>query len=404
MIEQILPLELTPDTEITHRIHQLKKQMEAAGMAGVFLTHRPDIYYFSGTAQDSWLYVPQDREPLVFVRRYLPRARLESPLANVIPIDSVTEIPAMIRDLHGKLPQAMGLAFDLVPVRDYKFYQSLFFGTKFLDTTPLIDKCRAVKSEFEINKMKTAAKVSAQVFGYLKTQMTAGMSETELAGAMEAFARTLGHSGKIQMRHYRSVGFSHHIMSGEAGGLPGALDSPVCGTGTCTAYPFGAGPRLIKKNEPVLIDFACMVDGYHMDESRTFCIGDMADEAEATSLAAIEILEQLRAAMKPGAVIGDLFDMSVNMAGQMGYTKQYLGVPGLKSRFVGHGIGLELVENPVLAKGRSAVLEPGMVFAVEPKFIFKGRFATGVESVVLVTETGSCFLSRTPNTVFRVCG
>ncbi len=404
MIEQLLPLELipdTPDTEITSRINSLKKQMELTGMDGAFLTHRPDIYYFSGTAQDSWLYVPQDREPLAFVRRYLPRARLESPL-DVIPIDSVKEIPDLIRDLHGRLPKTMGLAFDLVPVRDFRFYQSLFSGTKFLDATPLIEQCRAIKSQFEIRKLEAAAKVSEQVFEFMKSHVVAGISETDLAGMLEAFARTCGHSGKIQMRHYRSVGFTHHIMSGESGGLPGALDSPVCGTGTCTAYPFGAGPKLIKEDEPILVDFACMIDGYHMDESRTFVIGEMEDDAEATSRAAIEILEQIQSAMKPGAIIDDLFRMSVNIAEQMGYAGQYLGIPELKSRFVGHGIGLELVENPVLAKGRSTELLPGMVFAVEPKFIFKGRFATGIESVILITETGSRFLSRTPNIVFRV--
>lgn len=401
MTDTLLPLDLVPEHEIENRIHSLKNRMEKAGMEGIFLTHRPDIYYFSGTAQDGWLFISLDHAPLMFVRRYLPRARLESPLANVIPVQSVTEIPPMLQDLHGSLPKTMGIAFDIVPVRDYRFYQSLFFGTGFLDATPVVEGCRAIKSDYEIRQMDIAAGASERIFEFIKDNLAPGIPETEFAGNIEAFARTLGHSGKIQMRYYRAEGFSFHLMSGVSGGVPGALDSPVCGTGMSTAYPFGAGPRPIRENEPVLIDFASMVNGYHMDESRTFVIGKMEEDAEASARAAIEILEQIRSAMKPGAVIGEIFRMSVNRAGQMGYADQYLGIPGLKSRFVGHGIGLELVESPVLARKRPMELLPGMVFAVEPKFIFKDRFATGIESVIRVTETGSRFLSRTPNTIFR---
>ncbi len=90
------------------------------------------------------------------------------------------------------------------------------------------------------------------------------------------------------------------------------------------------------------------------------------------------------------------------MADRLGYGEQFLGLSGFKSKFLGHGIGLELVEDPIISKGRSTTLEPGMVFAVEPKFIFKDRFAAGIESVIQVTETGSRFLSVVPNKVFAV--
>lgn len=400
MIDSLLPLDLTPESEITARIRTLKTKMSLVGMDGILLTHRPDIYYFSGTAQEAWLYIALDQDPLLFVKRYLPRALKESSLKHIIAVRSVTEIPDRICQEHW--PKNMGLAFDLVPVRDYQFYQTLFPGTLFADATPLIEACRSIKSPHEIQKIERAAKASARIFDFMADHLAPGILETEFCGMIEAFARTQGHSGKIQMRHYRSEGFSFHLMSGEAGGMPGALDSPVCGTGTCTAYPFGAGPKPIREKEPILIDYATMVRGYHMDESRTFVLGEMPDDAMAASQASVEILYGLKDVMKPGAVIGEIFDLSVSLAHKLGYEDEYLGIPGLKSRFVGHGIGLELVENPILAKGRTRELEPGMVFAVEPKFIFKDRFATGIESVILVTQTGSRFLSVTENRVFKI--
>lgn len=402
LINSLLADDHVPETEISGRIDALKIQMGRAGMDGVFLTHRPDYYYFSGTAQDAWLYVPLSNDPIMFVRRYLPRAVGESPLPNIVPVRSVTKIPDMIRDSHGRLPGKMGLAYDLVPVRDFRFYQSLFPGTEFQDATPLIEACRSIKSGFEISRMEEIAGISHKVFQFIQANLTPGVRETDFAGQISAFARTLGHAGRIQMRHYRAEGFPFHLTSGEAGGLPGALDSPVCGIGPCTAYPFGAGPKQVRENEPILMDFATMVKGYHMDETRMFVLGKMDKAAEDAGQAAIDILMGIQAAMRPGVPVKKIFQASVALAGKMGFEDQFLGVPGLKSRFVGHGIGVELVENPVLAAGRDQKLAPGMVFAVEPKFIFRGQFAAGIESVILVTETGSRFLSKTPHKIFRI--
>ena len=402
MIDKLLPLDLTPETEISRRIQTLKEKMSQAGVDGVFLTHRPDYYYFSGSGQDAWLYVALEHEPLLFVKRYLPRAVAESPLTQIIPVHSVTEIPQIIKDSHGGFAKTMGIAFDLVPVRDFRFYQSLFFGCNWQDATPLIMSCRAIKSEYELGIMQDVGKISNRVFNFIADNLEPGIRETDLAGRIEAFARTQGHSGRLQTRHYRSVGFTFHIMGGESGGQSGALDSPVCGTGMYTAYPFGAGTRMIEKNDPVLIDLGTMALGYHMDESRMFVAGKMDSQADAASQAAIDILYHVKDAMKPGSAMKTIFQMSVTMANKLGYGEQFLGLPGLKSKFLGHGIGIELVEDPIISKGRSTMLEPGMVFAVEPKFIFKDRFAAGIESVIRITETGSRFLSKVPNKVFMV--
>jgi Xaa-Pro aminopeptidase len=114
----------------------------------------------------------------------------------------------------------------------------------------------------------------------------------------------------------------------------------------------------------------------------------------------MEILYSILSLMKPGMVMGDVFDHSLQLAKKLGYEEQFLGLPDLKSIFIGHGTGLELVENPIISKGKKDILKPGMVFAVEPKFIFKNRFAAGIESVIQITDKGACFLSTTPHEIF----
>jgi Xaa-Pro aminopeptidase len=91
----------------------------------------------------------------------------------------------------------------------------------------------------------------------------------------------------------------------------------------------------------------------------------------------------------------------VAYARKSGYEDQFLGLPDLKSQFIGHGIGLELVESPIISRGKKDVLEPGMVFAVEPKFIFNKEFCAGIESVIHVTENRAQFLSTTEHKIFN---
>lgn len=374
--------------------------METAGMDAVFLTHKPDLFYFSGTAQDAYLYVPKDHDPLLFVKQYLPRAQAETGIDQVIQIDSITRIPGRIRSLHGRLPASLGLAFDVVPVRDFQFFETLFNPAVMTDATALIMGCRMIKSDWEIDQMAVVAALSRDTFSFVRDHITPGESEIAFCGRVEAFARTHGHSGKLLVRHYRAEGFAHHMMSGDSGGVGGGLDSPLSGTGTCSAYPYGAGSKRIQENEPILLDLGTMVNGYHMDETRMLVMGTLPPDAEQAGQAAIDILYHVQERMKPGVTAGEVFASAVNRAEQLGLGDPFLGLPGLKSRFIGHGVGLELVETPILSKDSPQELMPGMVFAVEPKFIFKDRFAAGIESVILVTDTGARFLSVTENRMF----
>ncbi len=389
-----------PASEISNRIHALKTRMEKTGTRAVFLTHKPDIHYFSGTAQDAYLYVPVDHDPVLFVKQYLPRARAETGIDQVIPVTSITRIPAQIQSLHGRLPGTLGLAFDVVPVRDFQFFDTLFHSAVLTDATGLITGCRMIKSDWETRQIKAVAGLSKETFSFVCEHMTPGESEIAFCGRVEAFARAHGHSGKLLVRHYRAEGFAHHLMSGVSGGMGGALDSPVSGTGTCSAYPYGAGHKRIQRNEPILLDLGTMVNGYHMDETRMLVMGTLPAEAGQAGQAAIDILYHVLDMMAPGIPAGEVFTAAVNRAEQLGLDETFLGMPGLKSRFIGHGVGLELVEPPILSRGGSEKLLPGMVLAVEPKFIFKDRFAAGIESVIQVTDSGARFLSLTENRIF----
>ena len=131
-----------------------------------------------------------------------------------------------------------------------------------------------------------------------------------------------------------------------------------------------------------------------------FAIGAMPDKAHRACRTAIDIHNEVIAAVKPGMTAGEVYEHARSEAHKRGCKESYLGPPGCKVRFVGHGIGVELIEPPFLAEGKTDVLTPGMTIALEPKLCFEGEFAAGIESVFTVTDTGARLISSVPVDIF----
>jgi Xaa-Pro dipeptidase len=391
-----------PASEIKTRTLHIQRELRQNNIEGLFIVQRVDLFYFSGTAQNGFMYMPAEGEPLLFVKQYLPRAQAESSIADIIKIESITEIPGRIADHCGSLPSVLGFELDVVPVNDFNFYQSLFSAEKCVDASPAILKARRIKSPWEIAQMETTAEMTGKTFAYMRDIIRPGLTEMEFAGMFETYARKLGHGARIRVRHYQTEGYPWHILSGKSGSLPGLLDSPASGEGTSAAFPAGAGHRKLRVDEPIMVDLGSVLNGYHLDETRMFAMNAMPDKAMQTCRAAIEIHNKILEKAKPGATLGELFDLSVRLAEKLGFSHSYLGAPGHKVSFIGHGIGLEIIEPFIIARNRDDQLEPGMTFALEPKFVCENEFTAGIESVFVVTENGSRLISKVPVEVF-VC-
>jgi len=391
---------IIPSEEITRRILNAQKALKQSRIDGLIIAQRVDLLYFSGTAQNGFLFLPSEGEPLLFIKRYLPRAQEESPLKNIIGIDSIRDVPGHIIDFYGRFPDVLAFEFDVLPVKTFNFYRTLFPSKEFVDGSPSILAVRMVKSSWEIEQMERTAEMSRQTFEYMKTIIRPGLTEMEFAGMYETFARRLGHGAGLRVRDYLTEGYPWHVLSGVSGGLVGLLDSPASGEGTSVAFPCGAGNKLLAPNEPVMVDLGSVLNGYHMDETRMFAIGSMPDKALKASRAAIQIHDSVLEKVKPGITTGELFIYAESLAESLGYAEYFLGPPGDKVSFIGHGIGLELIEQPVIARDRKEHLQTGMVIALEPKMVFRNEFAAGIESVFVVTETGARLISRVPAEIF----
>ena len=393
-----------PAGEILARTKLIQREMQKREIGGILVGQRIDLFYFTGTAQNGYLYIPAAGEPLLLIKKYLPRALQETPLKQVVEIGSLKDVPGMIADFYGPVPTVLGLEFDVLPVRQFHYYQALFPVQLFVDASASILKIRAIKSAWEIEQMENTAALSQATFAYAREVLRPGFTELEFAGIMETFSRRHGHGSQLRIRDRQTEGYPGHILSGKSSGMVGLLDSPASGEGTSAAFPCGPGNKLLAANEPIMIDFSTVMNGYHIDETRFFAIGSMPERAERACQAAIEIHDQVMARALPGTAVSELFQFAVELAAALGYQDQYLGPPSHKVVFAAHGIGLELVEPPYIAQGRSDLLAVGMTFALEPKLVFEGEFGAGIESVFVVTEKGGNLISKTPVEIFIVDG
>jgi Xaa-Pro aminopeptidase len=176
------------------------------------------------------------------------------------------------------------------------------------------------------------------------------------------------------------------------------------GLGLSPAFPVGASLRVIRAHEPILVDFGTCYHGYQADETRMFSIGKMDQKFIDAYKACREIHDAVLEEVRPGADCEAIFTKTLRLAERLGYRESYLGPPGLQTRFIAHGIGLELNELPFIAQGQSYPLEERMTFALEPKIVFPGEGSVGIENTVVVTRSGYEILTDLSQDIFEVQG
>jgi Xaa-Pro aminopeptidase len=166
------------------------------------------------------------------------------------------------------------------------------------------------------------------------------------------------------------------------------LDVSVIGPGISPAFPQGSSYKRIKKNVPIQIDFSVAYDGYTTDGARTYVMGTLSKNLLKAYEVILEIRDEMENIAKPGVPCSHLYHLSSQIVRKRGLEDYFIGTKKDQAPFVGHGIGLEIDEFPLLARGFTQPLEIGMVFAFEPKFIFPELGVVALEDDYAVTEIG----------------
>jgi Xaa-Pro dipeptidase len=387
--------------EFSERVNRFQRMLRDDEIDGALIVQKTDLFYLIQTDQNGLLWVPAEGEPLFLVRKSYERALQDALIDRILPLRTLSRVPELIKKNDGTKPDRMGLEMDVLPAKMYLSYKELFSDADMVDISLLIRSVRMIKSPREISLMRKAAAIADELFlkvpGFLKESET----EIELALRAESFYRSKGHPGLTPMRAFNVRNVYGHIMAGPSAAVPSDSPGPTGGTGAGPLLSHGAGFGRIRPHEPILIDYTSNVEGYISDQSRIYSLGDLPEKFHRAHRVMIDVQQAVARNGKPGARPGDLYALALDIAEKAGLSEGFMGYPS-PVPFVGHGLGLELDEWPLIGKNSDHILESGMVIALEPKFIFAGEGVVGVENTFVVTETGMEKLSRFPDDIIIV--
>lgn len=371
-----------PPSELEARQSVLGTRLREAGLPGLLLQHPIDLYYYTGGRQDAAFFVPAEGAPgsteaggdgpVAFVRRSLHRARLEageddaphtirdfprlSTFASTLAELGVREAPAM---QLGEVPASFAARFQSALAN---------LGTV-SDGTAIVHTQREVKSTWEVGCMDEAAEVQWRMFEAIETVGGEGASELDLAAAAEAVSRSEGFGGNVQMRRYPLQCDRGVIVAGRSGGVTSFFDSAVGGAGPHPLSGMGAGFRKIKANEPVLVDLVHVHRGYVVDMTRMFVAGRL-DEVWMNRLEdMMSVRDEVVGVLETGGTCSEAWDRGLALATELGHADHLMGQAPDQSRFLGHSVGLQLDEAPVVAAGFDRQMPVGGTMAIEPKVV-----------------------------------
>jgi Xaa-Pro aminopeptidase len=392
---------LTPAAEIGRRIAALQKKLPELEVEAALIYQQADLFYFSGSAANGFLFVPAEGEPLFLVKKYLPRARAESPVKKIEPLPSASLLKETLGNWGVQPPPRLGLELDVLPVNTFRFLQQQLGWQEAVDVGPAIKQVRAVKSPFELDQMRRAGEIGRRVYAAIPAVLKPGLSEIDLAGILNERAMALGNLNLLRARGFNNQAFNWHVISGASGARLSGNDAPFAGLGLTPAFPVGAGLRTIDPGDPVLVDFGTCWNGYQVDQTRMFALWKPKPDIIRAYEALQEIEASILEAIRPGLPAEEPYRIARQRAEQLGYGESFLGPADQQVKYAGHGVGLEIDEMPFLAAGHRYPLEEGMTLALELKIVLPAG-AVGFENTVAITGNGAVKLTPAEETFLMI--
>jgi Xaa-Pro aminopeptidase len=334
------------------RIDRLRAELAGLGAASFLVSDSVNVRYLTGfESSNAYVLIGRERPLLITDYRYLEAARS---LAGVEGVQGERDLAAWLAPRLSELAEAP-VAFEADHLTFAAKERLAAAGAELVATSRVVLGLRAVKEPEELDAVRAAAAVLMHGFEALVDHGLAGHTERELAWLVE---RTLREAGS------EAVAFDVIVATGANGALP-------------HHHP---GERRVEPGELVLVDAGARIDGYCSDCTRTFATGALPGELEEAYAVCRRAQEAAVAAVRAGANGREIHDLARRTIEEGGREHLQHGV--------GHGVGLEVHEAPVLREGVDAALEPGNVVTIEPGIYLAGRGGVRIEDLVVVGEEG----------------
>lgn len=349
-----------------HRVERLRTRMDELSVESLLITSRPNVRYLSGfTGSAGSLLVGKEFAVLLTDKRYTLRARSEAPGFEVVvpenPDDDVLKTQMESRGLR-----KIGFEANHITVKTLEGWREKYgeLGIEWVPTNGVVEELRMVKDAQEVASIREACGIADAAFRHIQLFLQPEAVELDVAMELEFYMRRQG---------ARRPAFESIVASGEHSAMPHAEVSE----------------RRFQPGDLVTLDFGAEVNGYCSDITRTVVIGKATPEQRRLYEVVLEA--QLRAidAIKPGVKGADVDAVARQVITDAGYGDYF-------THSLGHSLGLSVHDGPGLGQKSEVVLEPGMVFTVEPGIYIEGFGGVRIEDDVLVTEEGAEVLTHSP--------
>jgi len=358
---------------IPSRKEQLRQNLEADDLDALLVSSPTNVSYLTGfTGDSSVLVVGRDRDLIVSDGRFTTQIEQECPgLQAYIRPNTQSLNQAIAQEVGSLGVRRLGFEAAVLSVADFQAIGEAMAGVALVATADRVELLRQIKDEQEIAAIREAIAFAEKAFLMLRPALREGASEKEIADLLEANLRRCGATGSS---------------------FP-----PIVAVGTRAALPHARPTETtrIGDDDFVLLDWGATGRPYKSDLTRVVVTGKVTPEFETIYRTVLEAQERAIAAIRPGVRAHDIDAEARSVIEQAGFGRFF-------DHGVGHGLGMEIHEEPRLRKQSDTILQPGMVVTVEPGIYLPGWGGVRIEDDVLVTSHGGEVLTHLPRTLDSV--
>ena len=344
------------------RVQAFLDKMQEKELDGIIINNLKNIYYLTGFwGSNGTVFISRDRQILVTDARYIIAAKQEVTGFEIFAErDELTTIAKIAKD--------MGLSRigfeDEISVSYYHRMQAAFEGLELIPQTQFVEALRMIKDETEIATIRKACSISDQAFHDALEFIKPGKTEIEIANFLDFRMRELGAAG---------LSFDTILASGINSSKP-------------HAHPMH---KPVELGEAITMDFGCLYEHYVSDMTRTIYLGHVSDEQAVIYNTVLKANQALIDQAKAGLGFRDFDKIPRDIIVEAGYGQYF-------THGIGHGIGLDIHEEPYFSQTSTEVIKSGMVLTDEPGIYIEGKYGVRIEDDILITDTGCELLTLAP--------
>lgn len=374
--------------ELKQRIEKLCKAISQkySDWDTTIILSKVNQYYFTGTMQDGILIIKKNGDAMYFARRSYERAKAESPLSCIFPMESYREAAEVAgSELGNTLVET-----EILTLAILERLKKYFSVNQMYSVDNIIFGVRAVKSAYELGLLQEAGKRHQKLLDeVVPSIMSEGMSELDFTAELYQQMLKNGFHGVSRFFRYQTEMIAGQVGFGENSLYPTNFDGPGGMKGMSAAVPIiGSRDRYLKKGDLVFVDIGFGIEGYHSDRTQVYMFGDTPPaEVVKAHRKCIEVQRRTAGLLQPGNIPSRIYETVMSELDE-DFLENFMGFGNRKVKFLGHGIGLHIDELPAIAMGFDQPLKENMVIAVEPKKGIAGVGMVGVEDTYIVTPDG----------------